>query len=377
MIFDLLYFINIILSLLVGFYLCTKLKPKHFKLHIFSLALYLIVNAICFSFYLLIKYEFILKIPYLYKTAAPLTYLIAPAAYFHVWFLVHKTSNLKWWHSLHLAPFVVFLVSYIPFYFDDLATKTSYVQRIIEDFNLTHTDNIGLIPEAFNSLGRILHPIFYLILQWILLKSKNAKLLKEKEKTLYTWAYHFVRIQTFLFASLLATVATSFLIFPELEDTIFSDISLLLTVIFFFVLSFYLFWNQKVLQKLKYFLPQADLSEETKALFSIEDITEIAYQQKLFLGEKSNSNDIAEYFEISKSDLSKIINTKYASFNAWINQLKIDQSIALIQKNFLTDFSVEALAKECGFNSRNTFYRAFKTATGTTPKEYIANSKKV
>ena len=76
----------------------------------------------------------------------------------------------------------------------------------------------------------------------------------------------------------------------------------------------------------------------------------------------------------SKIELSKLINTRYSSFNVWINEIKINYSIDLIQNSYLDDYSIEALAKECGFKSKTTFYRAFKTKTGETPLSYIKNN---
>ncbi|RYZ52219.1 MAG: AraC family transcriptional regulator, partial [Sphingobacteriales bacterium] len=36
-------------------------------------------------------------------------------------------------------------------------------------------------------------------------------------------------------------------------------------------------------------------------------------------------------------------------------------------------YSLEGLSAEAGFNSRSTFFKAFKLATGTTPSDYFSN----
>jgi len=41
------------------------------------------------------------------------------------------------------------------------------------------------------------------------------------------------------------------------------------------------------------------------------------------------------------------------------------------------EINMEELSTLCGFNSNVSFYRAFKSVTGLTPKEYSAEIKRV
>ena len=254
-----------------------------------------------------------------------------------------------------------------------LDEKYVYVLNVAKDISLTHKDNVGLIPEVINNLGRILHPILYIILQWFLLISKKGKEVLEKEKTLYGWLFNFVRIQTFFFLSLVITVASSYFFLEEYSGEFFTNFPLFLTVFFFFLLSFYLFWNQKVLQKLKSFNPINSLENSEHVVLSLKEIAEIVYTKKYF----TDTNDlygISQKIGIPKNYLTKIIQLEYTSFSAWINHIKINYSKELIKKGYLNEYSVDALSEECGFNSINTFYRAFKKETGKTPKSFQENT---
>lgn len=370
MIFDLIYFVNIVISSITALYLWFKFKPKYFTLHTKLLAIYLFLNALCFSFYLLIKYEHIKYIPYLYKTTAPITYLILPAAYFHVKFTIAKEVAFKKKDFLHLIPFVIFTISYLPFYFLDFELKRNYVDTVTKDMSLINKDNVGLIPEFFNSIGRLIQPVIYLTLQWILLKKNTTINFAENNKTIYQWLLMFVKIQTFLFTSLIITVLTSEIIFPAYNQNIFNKIFLMLTVGSFFILSIYLFWNQKTLQKFKYFNPKDSILKDDQFSMSIDTITKIVFEEKYFLDHENNLSDISKKLKLNSNELSKIINSQYSGFNSWINQLKINHSTALIKEGYLNNYSVEALASDCGFNSKNTFYRAFKKTIKKTPVEY-------
>lgn len=374
MVFDLIYFINIIISFLIAAYLWIKLTPKHFTLHTKSLSAYYFFNAICFSFYLLIKYKYILFVPFLYKIAAPITYLILPAAYFHVKSIVKKQVAFQRNDWIHIVPFIIFLISYLPFYFQDFETKSAYIALVLDDISLIPSDNIGLFPEVINNLGRIFQPLVYIVLQWLLLKSADGVLLKTTQKTLFAWLLNFVRIQTFLFSSLLVTVFTSQYFLPSIPESIFQFIPLFLTVCSFFILSNYLFWNQKILQKLKYLNPYEKAVDNNNEKLDINVISAIVYEQNYFKGTENDLVGIANKLGLNKTELSKLIKTKHVNFNAWINTLKVKNSIELIKEGYLDNYSIAALASECGFKSTTTFYRAFKAQTKTTPREYTSSS---
>ena len=76
---------------------------------------------------------------------------------------------------------------------------------------------------------------------------------------------------------------------------------------------------------------------------------------------------------MSKSYFSKLINS-YSNYNFsdFINFLRVEQA-----KNFLSDdefsqYTIVAIGLECGFNSKSTFYSAFKKFTSETPTTYRA-----
>lgn len=165
--------------------------------------------------------------------------------------------------------------------------KEAYVMKVAENISLTFSDNVGLIPEGINSLGRALHPALYIILQCILLKSENGKQLKIKEKVIYNWLLNFTKIHTLFLLSLLMTVVFSYFLSKDYNYDFLNQLPLFLTVTFFFLMSFYLFWNQKTLQKLKYYSPHTIIDIDENISLSLKDISKIFYSKKYF---KNNSD---------------------------------------------------------------------------------------
>lgn len=370
MIIDLIYFLNIGLSLIVGFYLFFQLQPLHHKLHTNALAFYFVLNAFCFSFYLLIKYEYILYIPYLYKIPAPITYLIAPFAYFHLRFIISKNTQIKFFDWLHFIPFVLFLISYLKFYFIGLEEKEAYVSLIISDFSLTYTDNIGIIPEYINSIGRVVHPFFYLVLQWFLIFSDDAKALKQKDKKLYKWGFNFTLLQTIFTVSLFITILTLPGISEEVQESFLNKLPAILTICFFFTLSIYLLWKQDILRKLKYFKAE-DFNHEIEKTYQLSEIKKTVVEHGYFTDRDLTINKLSGLLELSQKELSSLINSEYSSYNEWINEIRINYSISLLTNDFLKTYGVEYLATKSGFKSKNTFYRSFKRITNTTPTKFV------
>jgi AraC-like DNA-binding protein len=84
------------------------------------------------------------------------------------------------------------------------------------------------------------------------------------------------------------------------------------------------------------------------------------------------SNDInLPAYQISKS-LNKF---KGLSFIDFINQKRILFCVKKFKEGKWSNYTVEAVATECGFNNRNSFTNAFKKFLGTSPSEYRENIK--
>ena len=307
-------------------------------------------------------------VPYLYKVPAPITYLVAPMAYFHVRFISYGQTKISKLDVLHLVPFVVFAISYFGFYWMDFSEKQNYVSLVIEDFNLIFKYSVGLIPEYINSIGRVLHPFFYLILQWIIIYKHRAQLSNQNNHKLFKWVFQFTFLQSIYIISLFITVLLV-IIYPEVNETyMFSNIPATLTILFFFTISIYLFWNQEILTKLKYFQPTK--KDEVEICSNFEDISTLVIQKEYFIDPDLSLTKLSSFLEINNKELSYIISRQNLNYNSWLNNLRVEYSMQLIKDGFLDRYSVEALAKKSGFNSKNTFYRSFKRIAQTTPTAY-------
>ena len=74
---------------------------------------------------------------------------------------------------------------------------------------------------------------------------------------------------------------------------------------------------------------------------------------------------------MSKSHFSKLINS-YSNFNFsdFINSLRVEQAKIFLANDDFSAYTIVAIGLECGFNSKSTFYSAFKKFTSDTPSTY-------
>ena len=89
----------------------------------------------------------------------------------------------------------------------------------------------------------------------------------------------------------------------------------------------------------------------------------------------------ARQLETNPSALSNLLNNHlHTTFNDFTNKYRIEEVKDQLKIGALHNLTLESIAKDSGFKSKTTFYRAFYKFNAQTPKEYIAqlkNDKKV
>ena len=62
------------------------------------------------------------------------------------------------------------------------------------------------------------------------------------------------------------------------------------------------------------------------------------------------------------------------NFNELINEYRIKEAIKLIEEGYLEKYTGEYLSKAIGFQNKTSFYKAFKSKTGTTPYSFMVET---
>ncbi len=114
--------------------------------------------------------------------------------------------------------------------------------------------------------------------------------------------------------------------------------------------------------------PMAD-QEEQQLLAKIKELFEKShlYQHKhLQLG------DVAERLGTSPRKISETIRKiENCSFISFVNQYRIKMAISMLDDAEYSNWTMDAIGAQVGFNSKSSFYAAFRSVTGTTPSRML------
>ena len=112
------------------------------------------------------------------------------------------------------------------------------------------------------------------------------------------------------------------------------------------------------------------LSEEEKK--KIVDVLEnIMQTKKLFLNPELKITDVASEVLFPRKQISQAMNEKLSNnFYNFINRYRIEEAKRLLEDTKYSKFSIEGIAHQSGFNSRSSFYTAFRNETGVTPSQF-------
>lgn len=135
------------------------------------------------------------------------------------------------------------------------------------------------------------------------------------------------------------------------------------------------YWNIK--SKIKINNNQEQLLKE-KISSKIEpylfELNALLYKNSYFADPQFSIRDLAQVLNIPNSHLKYIF--KYhskLSFSDYKKISRIQNSIDLINNNYLSKNTLESLSKEVGFSSYNPFFTCFKDVVGKSPHQYISS----
>ena len=109
--------------------------------------------------------------------------------------------------------------------------------------------------------------------------------------------------------------------------------------------------------------------EENEAQALRHQLHQLMMEGELFKDANLKLPDLAGQLNILPHRLSQLINDNLEkNFTLLVNEYRINHAKQLIASN--SHLKLESIGYECGFNSKSTFYAAFKKIEGTTPAQF-------
>lgn len=337
----------------------------------------------------------------LFYTPMQHLYLIGPAIFFYVQSLLNPSFRFGKMQWLHLLPGLLYLLYALVIFITDKLVLHEYFFLAGEqdpDF-----DDWYQISGFFSMLI-----YFFLSLRYFgLYRKLMAQVVSYADMLLFKWVRNFLyAFLTMLLVKLIFFIAAEFPVFQQMRYMgpwwqYFS-----FSIIFYYVAI--TGYSNSIETKIPFRLnlltyqprlllgntiaedrDEADVTKEAEVIeiASVkpagreEDnlinawkprITALLEKERLYEDPELSLTQMAKQLETNPSVLSRAINQGFQlNFNDFINQYRIN---AVKEKLLAGEASTQTLlgiAFDCGFNSKATFNRAFKKATGISPKEWL------
>ena len=105
----------------------------------------------------------------------------------------------------------------------------------------------------------------------------------------------------------------------------------------------------------------------------MDRICQLMEQQKLFLNSDLKLSDLSAVLSTNSRYVSETIrNQRQTSFTQFVNGYRVEHAKKLMKEN--ADRKIAEIATLSGFSGESSFFRTFKSFTGVTPKEWIAQN---
>jgi AraC-like DNA-binding protein len=384
-----LIFIGSVFLVLVIIYmlLFTKNAAKSYADYVLSILL--LVHCWSVILFLILYSEYILLFPHVFKTGLPLNFLIAPFSYLYVRAVLLNEKKFQKRDVIHLIPFVIVLINYIPFYLLPVNEKITVIQDSLNYWPTTFKYQAGFLPENFSILFRLILAIIYLVLQWNLILSYK-KVHKESSiqiqiSNVLKWLKLFTITSTVIFFGIIGFMLTVFFLPSYYNDDLLMQIPSLLVSVGFFVMAAYLLTHPEILSGLPFVkykeVPSDVINDKSYMLpyinedykLEMERIVDFFKTEKPYLNKDLNINQVSVALAIPSRELSFIINNHFGQrFNDFLNKYRIEYITKKINKEYLSNYTIEGIASEAGFASKSTFNLAFKKYHQCTPTDYFS-----
>ena len=366
-------YIGAVQSLFAGIVIASK-RPQLIADRYLAAWLFIIAFEMILA---LIKVNFLNYLPYqLPFLVVPFVY--GPLLFLYVTALISENPKFRWVDLLHFLPFLILFG--IAFFFKDIAGQEKPTTPFPQDNPSWFARSIYniLILSSISIYSFLILVLFY----------RHRKRIKEQfsyrsSRITLTWLF-FITLTVYLsyFLSFVVSGINIFVITVPFDPKIFTYIGLTL---FSFAFSFYGYRQASIynrypegfpatlssqdLEPVKY--AKSGLSEASlKSLIQrLEDLMKI---EKLFLMPELALADVAKKLGVPRHHLTQALNTQLGkNFYTYINEYRVKTVIESLKKSENRQFTVLAIALECGFNSKSTFNSVFKKITGLTPSDFI------
>jgi AraC-like DNA-binding protein len=257
---------------------------------------------------------------------------------------------------------VVFTLCFLVFYSENYILNYSTRQTVFYDIKIPD-------PLVYNEMVFLHQGIKFILGMYLLIvfRLNIKKSINIKKKRIYSlWVYS-LTICGFVCMVLNATLVYGFLD-QEYDSLLFNIINIFIGInlIFFTLFPSVIFYSPLIMK-----VVFKDLSEDIPNFLIIKSFFD---NEKKYLDQTLTLGFISKNTGLNEAEIRSCIkNNTNLNFNEFINQYRVNYAIKLMESGYLENHVMNSIAQKSGFNSPQTFYRAFKKFKSVTPAYYYKN----
>lgn len=108
----------------------------------------------------------------------------------------------------------------------------------------------------------------------------------------------------------------------------------------------------------------------------VKELNDLMEQKALYRDKRLTKGQLANQIGWSETHLFNTLREGlHVNFNDYVNAFRVKEIKIRLKDPQSRDFTLLAIAEECGFNSKTSFYRTFKKFTDLTPSKYFEQIK--
>ena len=257
---------------------------------------------------------------------------------------------------------VVFTLCFLLFYSENYILNYSTRQTVFYDINIPD-------PLVYNEMVFLHQGIKFILGMYLLIvfRLNIKKSINIKKKRIYSlWVYS-LTICGFVCMVLNATLVYGFLD-QEYDSLLFNIINIFIGInlIFFTLFPSVIFYSPLI--------PKVVFIDLTEDIPNFSIIKSFFDNEKKYLDQTLTLGFISKNTGLNEAEIRSCIkNNTNLNFNEFINQYRVNYAIKLMESGYLENHVMNSIAQKSGFNSPQTFYRAFKKFKSVTPAYYYKN----
>ncbi len=291
-------------------------------------------------------------------------HLLGALVYLFTCSLFNLNSKLRFW--------LVVLSAYT-------IIRILFLINMPDDIEILDEDSLNALLLMIDYLISIVVNIIFLFLAFFKLrKMKFAVQLTQIETIHYKWMYRLIIISIIMFIAIIQSDLISY--YNDIPLILQFKIDASITSIFLFALAFFAIkfpvfaikgdYNELPVnrQSKKYAKSTLKQNESDELWKKIQSIMEI---DKPYQNPEFRLNDLAKLTDNNLHHVSQVINEKkQLNFFDFVNKYRVNDAKKMLLSDKAKQYTILAIAFEVGFNSKTTFYNAFKKEMGITPSVF-------